>query len=168
MVALENIIPANFNSESKVWIYQASRLFTMQEMFELEDILNNFVDTWKSHGTPVKGFATVVYGQFIIVMADETATGVSGCSTDSSVHVIKQIEQHFSIDMFNRQNMAFLINNKVQLLPLAHCKHAFDNKFIQPNTLFFNNLVATKQELISSWLCPVENTWLGKKFLAQA
>jgi hypothetical protein len=165
MVDIEAIIPANFNANSKVWIYQANRLFTMQEIFELEDILNNFTQHWKSHGTPVKGFATVVYGQFIIIMADETATGVSGCSTDSSVHVIKEIESRFGIDMFNRQNMAFFIQNKVQLLPLAHCPHAFTNGFLKPETLFFNNLITTKQELINNWLTPVEKTWLGKKFI---
>jgi hypothetical protein len=168
MVSLIDILPANFDANSKVWVYQASRLFSMQEVFDLEDILNNFVDNWKSHGTPVKGFATVLYGQFIIIMADETATGVSGCSTDSSVHVVKEIEKKFTIDLFNRQNMAFYINNKVQLLPLAHCQHAFENGFLKPDTLFFNNLVVNKNELVNNWLITVDQTWLGKRFLQKA
>jgi hypothetical protein len=35
-------------------------------------------------------------------MADETATGVSGCSTDSSVRLIKEIEKIFGVNMFDR------------------------------------------------------------------
>ena len=65
----------------------------MGEIFELEPLLENFVANWKSHGAKVKGYATVLYGQFILIMADETATTVGGCSTDSSVHVIKAIEE---------------------------------------------------------------------------
>ncbi len=163
MIALENILPSNFSDNSKVWVYQANRLFSMEEVFELEDIFNQFVDHWKSHGTPVIGFATLVFGQFILIMADENATTVSGCSTDSSVHVIKNIEQRFKIDLFNRQNLAFYIKDKVQLLPLAHLNHAIENGFITADTLYFNNLVSTKKELLNKWLIPVKDSWLNKK-----
>ncbi|MFX7025331.1 hypothetical protein ABTI08_20805, partial [Acinetobacter baumannii] len=78
------IIPNDFNDNSRVWIYQSSKLFTLEEAFAIEDMLIQFVSNWKSHGTPVKGYANLLFGQFIILMADETATGVSGCSTDSS------------------------------------------------------------------------------------
>jgi hypothetical protein len=48
------------------------------------------------------------FGQFIILMADEKATGVSGCSTDSSVRLIKDIEQRFGVNMFDRTTLAFV------------------------------------------------------------
>jgi hypothetical protein len=40
-------------------------------------------------------------------MADESAITVGGCSTDSSVHLIKEIEKRFSVDLLNRQNSGF-------------------------------------------------------------
>jgi len=48
-------IPEEFNNDSKVWIYQSNRLFTLHEAIEIEDLLKNFVNSWNSHGTPVKG-----------------------------------------------------------------------------------------------------------------
>ncbi|HEX4958289.1 MAG TPA: hypothetical protein VFV46_08940, partial [Lacibacter sp.] len=113
----KHLLPADFTPESRVWIYQSSRLFTMSEALQIEDLLNHFVANWKSHGTPVKGFGTLFFGQFIVLMADEQATGVSGCSTDSSVRLIKEIEQLYKVSMFDRQNLAFIIKDKVQLLP---------------------------------------------------
>jgi len=163
MLNLEELLPADFNNESKVWIYQSSRLFGIAEAFEIENLLEQFVQNWKSHGTPVKGYANLFYGQFIVIMADETATGVSGCSTDSSVHVIKQIESIFKTDLFNRQLLAFYIQEKVQLLPLTQLQHAVQNGFITGETLYFNNLVATKEQLMQKWLVPVKNTWLSKR-----
>jgi hypothetical protein len=159
----QHLIPADFAPTSRVWIYQSSRLFSIPEAFAIEEILNNFLAKWNTHGTPVKGYGNLFFGQFIVLIADETVAGVSGCSTDSSVHVIKQIEKEFGVDMFNRQNLAFIIKDKVQLLPLPQLNYAVANGFINGDTLYFNNLVATKDELLHKWLTPAKNTWLASK-----
>lgn len=156
-------IPADFNDNSKVWIYQSNRLFFISEALQMEDMLNNFVARWNSHGAPVKGYANLFFGHFIILMADETATGVSGCSTDSSVHLIKSIEQQFNVQLFERQNLAFLVKDKIQLLPLNQLSYAIENNFINANTLYFNNTVLTKKELMNSWLIPLKESWLAKR-----
>lgn len=156
-------IPADFNDDSRVWIYQSSRLFFISEALQMEDMLNDFVKNWNSHGDPVKGYANLIFGQFIILMADETATGVSGCSTDSSVRLIKSIEQKFNVQMFERQNLAFVVKDKIQLLPLNQLEYAVENNFINADTLYFNNTVLTKKELLERWLIPVKESWLAKR-----
>lgn len=156
-------IPANFHDSSRVWIYQASRLFTISEALEIEILLKDFTANWQSHGTPVKGYGNLLFGQFIILIADETATGVSGCSTDSSVRVIKNIEERFNVNMFDRQMLAFFIKDKVQLLPFTQVNYALENNYITVDTLYFNNLVANKQELMSKWIIPVKESWLASR-----
>ena len=156
----ERLIPEDFSSHSRVWIYQSNRLFSLQEALELEKILNDFVEGWQSHGAPVKGYANLLFGQFIVLMADETATGVSGCSTDSSVRLMKQIEETFNVQLFNRQLLAFVVNDKVQVLPLSQLNYALENNFLTADTLYFNNLVQTKDELLNKWLIPVRDSWL--------
>src|ERR1700712_6124517 len=101
-INFQDHIPEDFDDNSKVWIYQSSRLFLISEAFEIEDLLKDFTTNWKSHGTPVKGYGNLFFGQFIVLMADETASGVSGCSTDSSVRLIKTIEEKFNVNMFDR------------------------------------------------------------------
>ena len=162
MVDLPTILPKNFNPESRVWVYQANRTFTMGEIFELEPLLEDFVESWKSHGAKVKGYATVLYGQFILIMADETATTVGGCSTDSSVHLIKAIEASTGVQMFNRTLLAFYINEKVQTVPQAQLNYALENGLLSMDTLYFNNLVNTKATLESDWLQPISKSWLAK------
>jgi len=156
-------IPVEFNDLSKVWIYQSSRLFLMSEALEIETILEQFVTTWKSHGDPVKGYGNLFFGQFIVLMADETATGVSGCSTDGSVRVVKEIEQQFSVQCFERQTLAFIVKDKIQLLPLSQLSYAAENEFIEANTLYFNNTVLTKKELLQNWIIPIKDSWLSKR-----
>ncbi|MEI6189280.1 MAG: hypothetical protein WCP61_02550 [Chitinophagia bacterium] len=164
-VHLPNILPANFHPQSKVWIYQSNRLFSMVEIFEIETILEDFTDIWKSHGAQVKGFATILYGQFIILMADESQTGVGGCSTDSSVHIIKEIEKRFNLQMFNRELLAFWVKDKVQTIPIAQVAYAIENGLLEKDSLYFNNLVATKADMEANWLQPISQSWLGKKYI---
>lgn len=157
------LLDGNFSPDSRVWIYQSSRLLSLGEALEVEEMLNDFARNWKSHGTPVKGAAYLFFGQFIILMADETATGVSGCSTDSSVRLIKEIEQKLGISLFDRTSLAFVVKDKVQLLPLAQFNYALDQQYIDGDTLYFNNVVQTKKELEENWIVPVRESWLAKK-----
>lgn len=160
----KQLLNEEFDPGSRVWVYQSGRLFSLGEALEIEEMLKGFTGKWLSHGTPVKGEAHLFFGQFIVLIADETATGVSGCSTDSSVRLIKDIEQRFGVNMFDRTSLAFVIKEKIQLLPMAQLPYAVENGFITADTLYFNNLVQTKAELESNWLIPVKDSWLAKRY----
>ena len=162
-----HLLPQNFDASSRVWIYQSNRMFAMSEALEIEAILEDFVKGWNTHGTPVKGYANLFFGQFLVIMADETAAGVSGCSTDSSVRVIKQLETHYKVNLFDRQLLAFVVKDKLQMLPLSQLNYAVENGFVTPDTLYFNNLVATQSELVSKWIIPVKESWLAARMPKQ-
>lgn len=167
-LAYQHLIPEDFHGSSRVWIYRSNRLFFISEALQIEEMLNSFVENWRSHGAKVKGYANLLFGQFIILMADETFVGVGGCSTDTSVHLIKQIEKICKVDMFNRQNLAFVVKEKIQTIPLAQLQYAFENGFINADTLYFNNLVADKKALLNQWMVPVKDSWLAAKFIQTA
>lgn len=163
MPDFQSHLPEDFHPDSRVWIYQSSRLFTIAEALSMEPLLEAFVQNWNSHGKPVKGYANLFFGRFLVLMADESATGVSGCSTDSSVRLVQSLEKNFSTDFFNRQQLAFYIKEKVEVIPLSQLPYAWDNGFITGDTLYFNNLVATKDAFEKGWIAPVKDTWLANK-----
>jgi hypothetical protein len=159
----KHLLNDDFDPASRVWVYQSSRLFTMSEALQIEEMIDQFSHNWNSHGVPVKATAHLFFGQFVVLMADETATGVSGCSTDSSVRLIKEIEKVFGVNMFDRMSLAFIVKDNVQLLPMPQLKYAVEQRFITADTLFFNNVVLTKEELENSWIIPAKDSWLAKK-----
>lgn len=160
----QSSIPAGFNDDSRVWIYQCNRAFQENEMTEIRKLLDDFILGWNSHGTPVTGFAGLFFNRFIIFMADETKTGVSGCSTDSSVRLIKAIEEKYQVNLFDRQSLAFIINNEIRIIHLPELQKAAENRMIDEETIYFNNTVLTKKELLDHWITPVKNSWLRKQF----
>ena len=159
----QELIPQGLNNNSRVWVYQSNRAFALNEALQVEELLANFILTWKSHGTPVLGYAKVFFRQFIIFMADETASGVSGCSTDSSVRLVKNIEKDFEVDMFDRQLLAFVVNERIQMIPLMQVNNFLEDGLLTADTLYFNNTILTKKELIKNWIIPVKKSWLAKR-----
>ncbi len=159
----QDLIPEDFDNNSRVWIYQSNRMFTIREALQLEETLENFTKEWNSHGSPVKGFANLFFGQFIIIMADETHVKLGGCSTDFSLRFIKNIEEDYNVQLLDRQTLAFIIKEKVQLVPLAHVNYSIQNDFITPDTLYFNNTILTKKDLLTNWIIPVKDSWLAAR-----
>lgn len=156
----KELLPSDFSPKSRVWVYQSNRLLTINEALDAEKKLIDFTEEWSSHGAKVRAAGFLFFGQFFVLMVDETVAGVSGCSTDSSVRFIKSLEAAYAINLFDRTALAFVIKDKVQLLPYAQLQYAFDNDYIDADTLYFNNLVATKIKLENNWLVPVKDSWL--------
>jgi len=157
------LLPGNFSKDSRVWVYQGSRILSLSEALEAEELINNFCTEWTSHGADVEAYGNIFFGQFLVLMADETRAGVSGCSTDSSVRFVKELEKKFNIDFFDRTNLAFIIKDKEQLLPLNQLSYAYENNFITADTLYFNNPVLNKEQLEDNWIIPVKDSWLANR-----
>jgi hypothetical protein len=166
---MENIIPAHlipshFAPTSRIWIYQSSRPFSSTESEQIQKCIDEFISAWTAHGAAVKGIGLIAFNQFIILVADESHTQVSGCSTDSSVHFIQQVQQTWNTDFFNRRTLAFWMQDEVHLLDMGDLPGAIENQTIHAETLYFNNLVATLQDWINQWIQPVGESWIAKKY----
>lgn len=160
---LAGLLPEDFGNDSRVWIYQSSRAFREQEENEINEQLLQFYSQWLSHGKEVKGWASILFKQFIVVMADEQFSGVSGCSTDGMVRIIKSIERQYGIELFDRLSLTFLVEGKPQMLPLNQVQYALDKNFISPETLLFDNTVSNKEELKERWMKPLNKSWLASR-----
>lgn len=156
-------LPAGFAPESRVWIYQSNRPFSEQETLEIEEQLHQFTSQWNAHGTPVKGWGKLLLGQVIVLIADESETHVSGCSTDSSVRIIKSIECQYEVNLFDRLLLGFIVKDKLQLLPLQQVAYALEKGYITKDTLYLNNTVLTKGEMETKWLIPLKDSWVMQR-----
>jgi hypothetical protein len=157
------LIPSDFADDSKVWVFQGNRPFIEKEQKEIDEQLYQFYIQWQAHGAPVKGWAKLLFNQFIVVMADEAATHVSGCSTDGMMRVIKSLERQYSVNFFDRMTVTFLKNDKTEMLPFGQVQYALDKGYINENTLTFNNIATTRKELLGNWLVPLKESWMAAR-----
>jgi hypothetical protein len=149
-------------TDSRIWIYQSSRPLTAAEKQLATKALTEFCENWTAHQQTLKTSFTIEHDQFIILAADEDYHQPSGCSIDSSVRVLKDLQGQTGLDIFDRTKVAFLVDGKVVTQPLSRLKAIFEAGELAADTLTFDNLVPSKGEMARRWKTPVEKTWLAK------
>jgi len=160
---IEMQIPFNeLSAESRVWIYVGNRAMTATEENSINNMLHSFCDQWSAHGQPLKTSFKIEKNQFIIMAVDEDYRNPSGCSIDSSVGVLRQIQSATGIDFLDRTLVPFSVDNRVALIPLSEIKPHFSSGLLKQGTSTFNTLATTRRELELNWQIPVEKSWMAK------
>ncbi len=149
----------SFSPQSKVWVYQSDRKFSAAEVETIQQQLNDFTAQWKAHGHQLMAKAEVLYNYFIIFIVDEASAKATGCSIDASVRVVKEIEQTYHVDLFNRFNMAYKANDQVVVSNKEDFETLISIGKVGPGTIVFNNLVQNLGEFETKWEVPFENSW---------
>ena len=154
----------NMPKNARVWIYQANRELNSEESAFAIQESESFCEQWAAHGHELNCSCQLTHNRFLVLAVDELIELPSGCSIDSSVHLMRHLEKNLGIDFFDRTNIPFLRDGNVFMEPLTNLKSKIQKGTITRETLTFNNLVPTIGALESSWTVPVQDTWLKKYF----
>lgn len=153
---------ADFNTlpdDSRVWIYQANRSFSEQELLEIQNDLNAFLENWTAHGKDLKAGFEIKYNRFLVIALDQSGQSATGCSIDASVHFIQQLEKKYKVELLDKMNVSFKQGEFIAYKTLLDFKAMAMQKSISKNTIVFNNLVATKGEYLEHWEVPASESW---------
>jgi hypothetical protein len=146
-------------SDSRIWIYQASRALSEQEISVITERSKQFMETWTAHDNVLRASFAIRHHHFLIIMIDKNYTEASGCSIDKSVHFILSLEKEFHIEFMNRMLFAYMNSDRVEVVS----KKEFGNLLLQgklnDDTIVFNNLIQTKEEMYKNWEVPLKSSW---------
>lgn len=157
----------NMPSHARVWVYQASRNLNTTELIKAEDALAAFTEDWNSHGHGLSSSYKVFYNRFIVIAVDETAYGASGCSIDKSVNLMKELEQMMGLTLLDKMQIAYLQNDEIADIDFRNVKTAITDNILRTDTIIFNNLVNSMEELKNSWKQPAGDSWLARYFMTK-
>ncbi|MDG1528190.1 MAG: ABC transporter ATPase [Polaribacter sp.] len=149
----------NLPNNSRVWMYQSDRVFTNQEIDLIAIKATAFIEQWTRHGDNLKGSFTIKYNQFLVLAVDEGFNNVSGCSIDASVRFVKELENELQIDLMNKLNVSFKDGNNINIVKLADFQKFAKEQRITKETIVFNNMVQTKEEVENNWEIPASESW---------
>lgn len=145
--------------DSRIWIYQGSRSFTVEELEDVKHGLDDFIKDWTAHGSDLKAGYEIRYNRFIVLALDQSRTGASGCSIDASVHFIQHLEKKYNLELLDKMNVSYKQGDFIAYKPLTDFKKMARQKAVSKNTIVFNNLVANKQEYMEHWEVPASESW---------
>ena len=144
---------------ARVWIYQSNRKFEADDLRVINDGATEFINTWTRHGDDLKGGFTVLYDQFLVLAIDESFANASGCSIDSSVRFVKELEAKLSLDLMNKLNISFKDGENINIVSLAEFQNFAKEDKITSDTIVFNNMVQTKADVASNWEVAAKDSW---------
>ncbi|MEM6843279.1 MAG: hypothetical protein AAF632_13710 [Bacteroidota bacterium] len=152
---------------ARAWVYQTNRPLTEAEESYALQLGQQFTNQWAAHGNALRASVKVFHRYFLVVAVDEQFNAASGCSIDSSVAFVRELEQKFSsagspISFFDRTQIAFWQNDEIQLLPMNQAKREVKEGKVLPETTTFNNSVTTLEAFKNQWKVAVKNSWLAR------
>lgn len=154
----------NLPDESRIWIYQSNRKFSDEEMAEIESDVKTFVESWAAHGTGLEASYQLRYNRFIILAVNQEVQSATGCSIDSSVQFIQELERKYNVDLLDKMNVTFKLGEHIAHKPLVEFKKMAKEKAVSANTIVFNNLVNTVGEWHEYWEVPAHESWHSRFF----
>jgi hypothetical protein len=154
----------NLPEESKIWIYQSNRKFSDEELSEIENDLKLFIENWAAHGTALEASYLLKYNRFIILAVNQEVQQATGCSIDSSVAFIQNLEQKYKVDLLDKMNVTFKNGEHIAHKSLIDFKRMAKEKAVTDNTIVFNNLVNTIEEFNENWEVPASESWHSRFF----
>lgn len=154
----------NLPEESKVWIYQSNRKFSDDEVADIDEQLKLFLDNWSAHGKALEASYIIKYNRFIIIAVNQEVQVATGCSIDASVQFIQNLEQKYGVDLLDKMNVTFKQGEFITFKTLIEFKKLAKDKSVSENTIVFNNLVNSIEEMNEFWEIPAVESWHGRFF----
>ncbi|MDF2158837.1 hypothetical protein [Algoriphagus sp. CAU 1675] len=149
---------------SRVWVYQAERSLNPEEIEIISSRLKKFCEGWNTHGNMMPTSFSVLDDQILILAVDESGLGASGCSIDSSVRVLTELERLLQINLTDRGKVSFKAKEGfIRVTPALGIKSQVQAGEISPETLVINPQIQTKADIQELWVS-AGKSWLNKYF----
>ena len=148
--------------EARIWIYPSDRPFRSDEILQLEQALSDFLAQWTAHNQSLEAGFVLPHDRFIVIGINQETAHASGCSIDSSVRFIQELEEKFEIVLLDKMNVTFKQGDYFVHKQLSDFRKMAKSKSVTKETICFNNLVDTKSDFKNNWEIPAEQSWHGR------
>lgn len=152
----------NMPSDARLWVYQNKRILSDAEVKAIEAEGLKFISDWAAHGASLKASFDVLHNLFVVIAIDEKQAMASGCSIDKSVHFMKELEQKFNLNLFDRMQVAYRSSNEIKICKFSDFEKLATQGLVNASTIVFNNMVSSKAAFDLDWEIPLKQSWQNK------
>jgi len=156
----------SLSDEARLWIYGFPEKLKQDELLLVRNHLDDFIDNWESHGKPVRGEYELLYDQFILIATEDDP---SGCSIDSSVNMLKTLNDRHGLNALTAHLVFFRHEKGIRSLERTDFQRLLQQGFLDDNTIVFNTTLTRVGALRNGELeIPFNSSWQRKAFRKSA
>lgn len=146
-------------SESRLWIWQSSRILDESIKSEIAREMNVFISDWAAHGAKLFAAVEIYFDRFIVLAVDEAKASASGCSIDKMIRFMQNLDQKHNLDLFNRLKVAYRDGEEIIEVSVNEFTGLLKEGKASDDTIVFNNLIDRLDQLQTQWEVPVRKSW---------
>ncbi len=148
---------------ARVWVYQADRNLSEAEEARILDFLRAALDTWVTHGMPMRGSVKILFNRLILIAADTDFQDPSGCSIDSSTRWLQELGKAMNVNFFDR-SIGYFEDGDWKFFSVFDTKKQVSGGIIRPETPVINPRVGSVGDLENSLVIPASASFLNRYF----
>jgi hypothetical protein len=87
--------------DARLWVFGSDRALTPEEASRLTQTLNRFIGRWTAHSAELTAVFTLLEDRFVLVAVDESRAAASGCSIDTLIRQLEELEHALDIRLLD-------------------------------------------------------------------
>ena len=112
-----------------------------------------------AHNQTLKAAFDLPCNRFIVLGVNHESVQASGCSIDTSVRFIQELEKQFDLVLLDKMNVTFRQGAFLAHKPLNEFVKMAKAHSVSKETIVFNNLVDTVGDYRQFWEIPAGESW---------
>jgi hypothetical protein len=150
------------SDQARVWIYKSAQPFTAEQAATAGRRCLAFAADWMAHGAPLCAAAEVMADRFVVLAVDERQALASGCSIDSSLRFIQQLEAELGLSLTDRLVVVHERDGALHSCRADEVESLLKQGLLTPDTLVYDDLVTTVGDLKARFRVPLRHTWMAR------
>jgi hypothetical protein len=153
------------SDDARCWIFGSSLPLDPEDA-RLRQRLDGFFSQWNSHGEPVAGRWRVLEERFLVVLRDPEGAEVSGCSIDSMVGQVKELERELGTRLLDSSRIFYRdADGSAQSATRPGFKALIAEGRIGPDTEVFDTTLSRMADLVPGVFSkPLRESWHARLY----
>jgi hypothetical protein len=154
---------ANLSDEARAWVFAADRPIPPQDATRMLSDVDQFLDGWHAHGTPLTSAREWRDDRFLVIAAD--GEGASGCSIDGLFRSLKALGTEIDANLVTSGLVFYRDGEGVvrsQTRPLFSAAAASGD--VSPHTPVFDTSLTRLGDVRRAFERPASESWHAALF----
>jgi hypothetical protein len=149
----------------RIWVFPAGRRLEEEEARTLLAEVDEFLDGWAAHGSPLRSARQLRDRQFLVVAVDEDVESPSGCSIDALVHRLKELGRKLEVTLVEHGPVWFRAGGDVRTVSRSEFRRMARDGEVDVRTPVFDTSLTRLSVLRAHGLeRPAADSWHGRAF----
>lgn len=152
----------------RLWVFPASRTLEAAERDALLAEVDDFLDGWAAHGTPLHSARDFREDRFLLVGVDQDASAPSGCSVDALVRRLRGLGDRLGVVLIEHGSVWYRGAEGIESASRSEFRALAASGSVTPDTPVVDTTLTRVSQVREEGLeRPARDSWHGKAFFRE-